>query len=111
MRRDLLPRLTDAGLTIFWTALIGNEQQRGDHIPGDDYRWVSASASYMTESNKVELPRPDSGRGQGRSANSGGLQGVQRFSSRGAPDLVSHPEERESERSSALSAGRDPQEA
>jgi hypothetical protein len=25
MRRDLLPRLASAGLTLFWTVLIGNE--------------------------------------------------------------------------------------
>ena len=55
MRRDLVPRLTDAGLTIFWTVLIGNELYRSDHMPpGDDYRWVSASASYILNVDRVE---------------------------------------------------------
>jgi len=56
MRRDLVSRLADAGLTIFWTVLIGNELHRSDHIPpGDDYRWVSASASYILNADRVEL--------------------------------------------------------
>jgi len=55
MRRDLVPRLADAGLTIFWTVLIGNELHRSDHMPpGDDYRWVSASASYLLNVDRVE---------------------------------------------------------
>lgn len=54
MRRDLLPRLADAGLTIFWTVLIGNELHRDDHTSGDDYRWVSASASYIVNGDRVE---------------------------------------------------------
>ena len=55
MRRDLVPRLADAGLTIFWTVLIGNELHRSDHTPpGDDYRWVSASASYILNVDRIE---------------------------------------------------------
>ena len=55
MRRDLVSRLTDAGLTLFWTALIGNELHRNDYrVPGDDYRWVSASASYILRADRVE---------------------------------------------------------
>jgi hypothetical protein len=55
MRRDLVSRLADAGLTIFWTVLIGNELHRTDHMPpGDDYRWVSASASYILDGDRVE---------------------------------------------------------
>jgi hypothetical protein len=55
MRRDLVSRLADAGLTLFWTALIGNELHRNDYgVPGDDYRWVSASASYILQTNRVE---------------------------------------------------------
>ena len=55
MRRDMLPRLADAGLTIFWTVLIGNELHRTDDMqPGDDYRWVSASASYILNADHVE---------------------------------------------------------
>jgi hypothetical protein len=48
-------RLTDAGLTIFWTVLIGNELHRSNDMPpGDDYRWVSASASYILNADRVE---------------------------------------------------------
>ncbi|HEV2377003.1 MAG TPA: hypothetical protein VGS19_33175 [Streptosporangiaceae bacterium] len=56
MRRDLVPRLTDAGLTIFWTALIGNELHPGGIAmpPGPDYRWVNASASYILRNNRIE---------------------------------------------------------
>lgn len=55
MRRDLAPRLADAGLTIFWTVLIGNERNRSDSMPpGDDYRWASANASYILNVDRVE---------------------------------------------------------
>jgi hypothetical protein len=55
MRRDLVSRLTDAGLTIFWTVLIGNELRRSDIMrPDDEYRWVSASASYILNADRVE---------------------------------------------------------
>jgi hypothetical protein len=58
MRRDLVPRLRDAGLTIFWTVLIGNELHRSDNMrPGDDYRWVSASASYLLNAERIEQVR------------------------------------------------------
>ncbi len=73
MRRDLMPRLVEAGLTIFWTVLIGDELHRSDHTsPGDDYRWVSASASYVLNGGRVEgigaravrcLPGPTTERG------------------------------------------------
>jgi hypothetical protein len=57
MRRDLVPRLTDAGLTIFWTVLVGNELYSTDPFarPGDEYRWVGASASYILNGDSVEL--------------------------------------------------------
>ena len=55
MRRDLVPQLTAAGLTIFWTVLIGNELNRSDFMsPGNDYRWISASASYILNADRVE---------------------------------------------------------
>jgi hypothetical protein len=55
MRRDLVSRLADAGMTIFWTVLIGNELVRRDLMPpGDDYRWVSASGSYVINGDRVE---------------------------------------------------------
>jgi hypothetical protein len=57
MRRDLLPRLTSAGLTLFWTVLIGNELHSTDPLshPGSDYRWVSASASYLFSDDTITL--------------------------------------------------------
>ncbi|MHB1344949.1 MAG: NACHT domain-containing protein [Thermoleophilia bacterium] len=55
MRRDLLPRLEEAGLTVFWTVLIGNELHNNDITsPRDGYRWVSASASYIVAGDRVE---------------------------------------------------------
>ncbi|HVF13823.1 MAG TPA: hypothetical protein VM942_04440 [Acidimicrobiales bacterium] len=55
MRRDLLPRLAEGGWTIFWTVLIGKELRRGDFAPpGDDYRWISASASYILNGDRIE---------------------------------------------------------
>lgn len=55
MRRDLVRRLADAGQTIFWTVLIGNELHRSDDIsPRDDHRWVTASASYILNADRIE---------------------------------------------------------
>ena len=58
MRRDLVPLLHASSMTIFWTVLVGNELYRQDHMPpGDDYRWVSASASYILNGvtgNRIE---------------------------------------------------------
>ena len=57
MRRDLMPRLTDAGLTIFWAVLVGNELHSTDLFthPGNEYRWVGASASYIFNGDSIEL--------------------------------------------------------
>jgi len=57
MRRDLLPQLTSAGLTLFWTVLIGNELNNTDFLshPGSEYRWVSASASYHLSDDTIRL--------------------------------------------------------
>ena len=57
MRRDLLSRLTNAGLTLFWTVLIGNELHNTNPVfhPGSDYRWISASASYLFSNGTVSL--------------------------------------------------------
>ena len=57
MRRDLLPRLTSAGLTLFWTVLIGNELSNTDFLshPGSEYRWISASASYLFSDDMINL--------------------------------------------------------
>jgi hypothetical protein len=55
MRRDLVPVLHASGTTVFWTVLVGNELHRRHHIPtGDDYRWVSASASYILNDERIE---------------------------------------------------------
>lgn len=55
MRRDLVPLLHTAGMTIFWTVLAGHELHRQDHMPpGEDYRWVSASASYILNDDRIE---------------------------------------------------------
>lgn len=41
-------------LTLFWTVLVGKELHRGDlSPPGDDYRWVSVSASYLFDQEAV----------------------------------------------------------
>ncbi|EWS82446.1 hypothetical protein BF93_10880 [Brachybacterium phenoliresistens] len=56
MRRDLSDRLAEAGYSLFWTVLLNKE--RHDHSygrPSEDYRWVSASASYVLEGPAVEL--------------------------------------------------------
>lgn len=57
MRRDLLPQLTTAGLTLFWTVLIGNELNSTDLVShsGSEYRWVNASASYALSEGTVNL--------------------------------------------------------
>jgi hypothetical protein len=55
MRRDLGKRLADAGVTIFWTVLVGKELHRSYlSPPDDDLRWVSASASYLLDSNGID---------------------------------------------------------
>jgi hypothetical protein len=57
IRRELLPQLTSAGLTLFWTVLIGNELNNTDYLAhsGNEYRWVSASASYLYSDDTVNL--------------------------------------------------------
>lgn len=57
MRRDLLPQLTSAGLTLFWTVLIGNELHNANphSHPGSEYRWVSASATYLFSDDTINL--------------------------------------------------------
>ena len=57
MRRDLPPQLTSAGLTLFWTVLIGNELHNTNPLshPRSEYRWVSASASYLFSDDTIKL--------------------------------------------------------
>jgi hypothetical protein len=56
MRRDLVERLAAAGFTLFWTALVQKELHRNDFgVPGDDYRWITASASYILAGGQIEL--------------------------------------------------------
>jgi hypothetical protein len=55
MRRDLLTRLNDAGFTLFWTALVGKELHRADDLGDrDEYRWITASASYLLDGGKIQ---------------------------------------------------------
>lgn len=71
MRRDLTERLADAGFSLFWTVLLN--KRRHDHRygrPDDEYRWVSASASYLAAGSTVELIASNAWRcqpGEGRS--------------------------------------------
>ena len=56
MRRDLSDRLSSAGYNVFWTVLLN--KLRNDHTyrrPGPEYRWLTASASYLQTSQTVEL--------------------------------------------------------
>lgn len=53
--RDRVRRLTDAGVTLFWTVLLAHELHTDLFGPPDDnYRWVSASASYVLVDSRVE---------------------------------------------------------
>lgn len=55
MRRDLIPLLHQSGYALFWTVLVGNElRHRGHMPPREDYRWVSASASYIMVGERIE---------------------------------------------------------
>lgn len=55
VRRELVSLLHASGMTIFWTVLAGHELHRRNHMPpGDDYRWVSASASYILDGDRIE---------------------------------------------------------
>jgi hypothetical protein len=54
IRRDLASRLQAAGSTVFWTVLVGRDTDRPPHQrPGDDYRWVTASASYILDGELI----------------------------------------------------------
>ena len=56
LRRDMTDRLADSGLSLFWTVLLNKERQ--DHsysLADDDYRWVSASASYTVVDGTIVL--------------------------------------------------------
>lgn len=55
LRRDLANKLAEEGLHLFWTVLLN--KQRLDHNygrPDDDYRWISASASYILVGNTIQ---------------------------------------------------------
>lgn len=63
LRRDLVTRLRSEGFALFWTVLVGHEHSTGDFgVPGDDYRWVSASASYLLTDNAIEKIDSQAGR-------------------------------------------------
>lgn len=54
MRRDLATHVRDHGMSVFWTVLVGRELHMPDHRhPGDEYRWVTASASYLLNGDQV----------------------------------------------------------
>ena len=57
MRRDLPPRLNSAGLTLFWTVLIGRELNNTGFLgrPGSAHLWASASASYIRSDDTINL--------------------------------------------------------
>lgn len=60
MRRDLASSLADAGYGLFWTVLAN--KLRHDHTygrPGKKYRWLSASASYLSIGESVTLVSSD----------------------------------------------------
>lgn len=41
-------------MSLFWTVLVGRELHMPDHRdPGDEYRWVTASASYVLNGDTV----------------------------------------------------------
>ena len=55
LKRDHFRRIKESGFALFWTVLVGHEHSTSDHgTPGDDYRWVSASASYMLIDDTLE---------------------------------------------------------
>lgn len=63
MRRDLTDRLAAAGYNLFWTVLLN--KQRNDHNygrPGANYRWLSASASYLMTGATIECLSADASR-------------------------------------------------
>ncbi len=54
MRRDCASRLQAGGTTLFWTVLASRELHLPDHRhPGDDYRSVTASASYVLDGDQI----------------------------------------------------------
>lgn len=56
MRRDLLHQIHEAGHELFWTVLVGHEHSPSDYgAPKGDYRWITASASYRTTEDQIEL--------------------------------------------------------
>jgi hypothetical protein len=55
LRRSLSDRIANAGYNLFWTVL--SYKQRDDHShgrPGPNYRWITASASYLKAGESVE---------------------------------------------------------
>jgi hypothetical protein len=55
MRHDLAPPLAEAGFTLLWTVLIQSELHHGEIAqPDGDYRWVTASGSYILMNGEIE---------------------------------------------------------
>ncbi|MDP3949177.1 NACHT domain-containing NTPase [Microbacterium sp.] len=71
LRRDLTDRLADVGFSLFWTVLLNKQRHNQSYgRPDDDYRWVSASGSYVVAGSRVELIASNAWRcqpGEGRS--------------------------------------------
>lgn len=56
MRRELLRKIQDAGHELFWTVLVGHENSVPDHgFPKGDYQYITASASYRVNENRITL--------------------------------------------------------
>lgn len=56
VRRDLRTKLIKAGYTLFWVVSTAVELSPGGWgTPGDDYRWVGASASYLLEDDAIQM--------------------------------------------------------
>lgn len=55
LKRDHFQRIKKSGFALFWTVLVGHEHSASGHgAPGDDYRWISASASYVLIDDTLE---------------------------------------------------------
>ena len=55
LKRGHFQRIKKSGFALFWTVLVGHEHSALGHgAPGDDYRWISASASYVLIDDTLE---------------------------------------------------------
>lgn len=55
LRRELSQLLSESGMTIFWTVLLNKQLLQHDYSGlGEDYRWISASTSYILNDGVIE---------------------------------------------------------